>query len=85
MGGWSTRHARLASLLWIGFVVVCVVGGTIVSQQGLTDSQSADGQTARAEQIIDSARFPQSASESILIESRSATISGPSPGTGGVR
>ena len=74
MGGWSTLHAKLAMLLWIGFVVGSLVGGSLVTQNRLSESQSADGQTARAEGIIDSARFPQTAAESVLVESRSDTI-----------
>jgi hypothetical protein len=73
MGGWSTRHEKVATLLWVGFVVASFAGGSLVRQNGLSDSRSADGQTARAERIIDSARFPQTAAESVLVESGSAT------------
>ena len=70
IGGWSAEHARAAALIWVAFVGAAVGGGMLVAERTLTDSESADGQSARAEQIIDDAGFHQAASESVLIQSR---------------
>jgi len=77
IGGWSARHARAAALIWVAFVAAAIGGGSLVAERTLTDSQSADGQSARAEQIIDNAGFPKTASESVLVQSRRWTISDP--------
>ena len=77
IGGWSAEHARAAALIWVAFVVAAVGGGMLVAERTLTDSQSADGQSARAEQIIDDAGFHQAASESVLIQSHRLTIADP--------
>jgi DNA-binding CsgD family transcriptional regulator len=74
IGGWSTRHARLAALIWVAFVVAAIGGGSLVAQRTLTDSQQADDETARAEQIIDSAGFPQSG-VGYLLKDRVADVS----------
>jgi putative drug exporter of the RND superfamily len=77
IGGWSARHARAATLIWFAFVAAAIGGGSLVAEHTLTDSQSADGQSARAEQIIQNAGFPKTASESVLVQSRRWTISDP--------
>jgi RND superfamily putative drug exporter len=77
IGGWSARHARAAALIWVAFVAAAIGGGSLVAERTLTDSQSADGQSARAEQIIDNAGFPKTASESVLVQGRRWTISDP--------
>jgi hypothetical protein len=73
IGGWSTRHAQTAALIWVAFVVAAIGGGSLVAERTLSDSQSADGQTAHTEQIINAAGFPTTASESVLVESRRAS------------
>jgi Protein of unknown function (DUF4232) len=39
IGGWSTRHARTATLIWIAFVVAAIGGGSLVAERTLSDSQ----------------------------------------------
>jgi uncharacterized membrane protein YdfJ with MMPL/SSD domain len=73
MGHWSATHRRKAVLIWIGFVIVAVIGGGAVGQRSLTDAESEAGSTRTAELALENNGLKDRASESVLIESKAAT------------
>jgi uncharacterized membrane protein YdfJ with MMPL/SSD domain len=77
MAGWSMRHGRLAAGLWVAFVAACLVGGSLAGLRELTDSESSAGETARAEKMIEQARFRSRASETVLVQSGTVTVHDP--------
>jgi RND superfamily putative drug exporter len=76
-GRWSAAHWKTATLAWIAFVVVAIVGGSAVGSVMLSDSEQATGEAARAQAILQDAGFRQPATESVLVQSRSATVADP--------
>jgi uncharacterized membrane protein YdfJ with MMPL/SSD domain len=76
-GHWSATHRKAAIGLWIAFVAVAVIGGGAVGQRSLTDPESEVGSTRTAELALDKNGLKDRASESVLIESQSATADKP--------
>src|SRR6188508_3374682 len=71
---WSATHPWSAMAVWTAFVLVCLAAGT-VSGTKEADSGGNVGETARAEQMIDSGQFPPgSAEEQILVTSWSGPL-----------
>jgi uncharacterized membrane protein YdfJ with MMPL/SSD domain len=71
-GRWSAAHRKTAIWGWIAFVVVAVVVGGALGTTTLNDSQSGVGESGHADKTLDKA-FPDSASESVLVQSKRAT------------
>ena len=69
-GRWSAAHWKTATFGWLAFVVAAVALGTIVGTKQLTDAQSSNGQTAKAEQILAGAGFDKSVTESVLVQAK---------------
>jgi putative drug exporter of the RND superfamily len=71
---WSARHRTLAILGWIAFVIgVTVLSGQIGTRQA-SHADQGHGESARADQIIDQAGFPETPStEMVIIQNRSGT------------
>jgi RND superfamily putative drug exporter len=76
-GRWSAAHWKTATFGWLAFVAIAVVLGNVLGTVKLTDSESATGETARAEQILGKAGFHDHAGESVLIQSRAHQVSEP--------
>jgi uncharacterized membrane protein YdfJ with MMPL/SSD domain len=76
-GRWSAAHWKTATFGWFAFVAAAIALGSVVHSVGLTDSEDASGETARAEAILDRAGFPQSAGESVLVQSPTHTARDP--------
>src|SRR6476660_6624728 len=76
-GRWSAAHWKTATFGWIAAGIVVVAIGTAVGSIKLTDSEQASGETARAERILQSAGFNTPATESVLVQSKSATVADP--------
>src|SRR4051794_31633010 len=74
MGRWSAGHWKTATFGWFAIAIAAVVLGGIVGVNELADSDTASGETARAEKILEDAGFKVPATESVLIQSRSATV-----------
>ena len=72
-GRWSARHWKTATFGWLAFVVIAAVVGGFVGTQELGDAGELDGDSARAEQIIQSAGFANVAAEAVLIQHRVRT------------
>ncbi|GAA4468450.1 MMPL family transporter [Phytohabitans houttuyneae] len=73
LGGWSVRHRKTAILGWLLLVVALTVLGTAVGQQQMTMDEYAEGDSARAMQVLDEAGIEQPASEMVLVHSETAT------------
>jgi RND superfamily putative drug exporter len=73
-GRWSARHWKTATFGWLALVGLIFVLGALVGTKELSDAGGMNGDSARAERLIDSAGFPQQESEVVLVESQTATV-----------
>jgi uncharacterized membrane protein YdfJ with MMPL/SSD domain len=73
-GRWSARHWKTATLGWFALVAFIFVLGSVVGTKELSDAGGMNGDSARAERIIDNAGFPDNPSEVVLIQSASARV-----------
>jgi uncharacterized membrane protein YdfJ with MMPL/SSD domain len=73
-GRWSARHWKTATFGWLALVVLIFVLGALIGTKELSDSGGMNGDSARAERIIDGAGFPQQETEVVLIQSTTATV-----------
>jgi uncharacterized membrane protein YdfJ with MMPL/SSD domain len=73
---WSARHRRTAILGWLAFVIVTVVLGTAIGTRHIPNDADGVGQSARADRILN-AKFPQTSSEQVLVQSRELTVRDP--------
>ena len=69
MGSWSAYHRKTAIIGWLLFVVAAVVIGSSGTKQ-ITNAEGSNGQTAKAERILASAGFADTASENVLIQTK---------------
>jgi RND superfamily putative drug exporter len=74
-GRWSAAHWKTAVSAWIAFSVVAVALGSIAGTRMLKQADTAAGGTKKAEQILRDAGFTNQAGESVLVQSKSKTIS----------
>ena len=73
-GRWSASHWKRAAFGWIAFAILAVrVGGAVGTQQ-MKDWAIANGESRRAEQILDEGNFKIPARESVLVQSSGGTI-----------
>jgi uncharacterized membrane protein YdfJ with MMPL/SSD domain len=77
MGRWSATHRKTAIFGWLAFVAIAFALGGIVGMNKLDPEDAANGESAKAEQIIDGGAFPDSAEESVIIQSRSTSTKDP--------
>jgi uncharacterized membrane protein YdfJ with MMPL/SSD domain len=68
MGGWSTHHRKTAILGWLLFVVLAVVIGSAAGTKQITDAENANGDSAKAAQILASSGLAQPAAENLLVQ-----------------
>ena len=73
-GRFSTAHWKTAAFGWIAIAIGCVVVGGAVGSKQMKPWGVANGDSRRAEQILDRADFNIPAQESVLVQSRSSTI-----------
>jgi RND superfamily putative drug exporter len=76
-GRLSAAHWKTATVGWIAFGIVAVALGTVAGKVVLTDAETASGETAKAERILQSADFRTPATESVLVQSATATVADP--------
>jgi RND superfamily putative drug exporter len=72
----SARHWKRTTALWIVFTIVAALFAGATKK--LADSDTASGESATALRILDNAGFKQPASESVLVQSSSLTVTAPS-------
>ena len=70
MGSWSTRHRRTAIIGWLLFVVIAVAIGGALGTKQLTNAENSDGQSAKAQQVLQNAGFDSPAAENVLVQAR---------------
>ncbi|HSC91402.1 MAG TPA: MMPL family transporter [Gaiellaceae bacterium] len=73
-GRWSAAHWKTATFGWLAFAIGAVVVGSSVGVVELADSDTASGETARAEKILEDAGFTTPMTESVLLQSRTSVI-----------
>src|SRR4051794_33995530 len=73
-GRWSAEHWKTVTIGWLAFAVLAVVVGAMVGTNKIKDADTASGGTKKAEQILATADFKRTATESILVKSRTATV-----------
>ena len=76
-GRWSAAHWKTAAFGWIAFAVVAVAVGTAVGAKEMKSWAIANGDSRRAEQILDQGNFNIPARESVLVQSRTVTVDEP--------
>jgi RND superfamily putative drug exporter len=76
-GRWSAAHWKTVTIAWLAFAVVAVALGGMVGQKKLKDADTASGGSKQAEQILAQAHFQRSATEQILVRSRTRTVDDP--------
>jgi putative drug exporter of the RND superfamily len=65
---WSAAHWKTATLLWLAFVAAAVVLGGMAGKKQLSDVESSNGETARAEAILARAGFKTPDSEAVIVQ-----------------
>jgi len=73
-GRWSAAHWKTAALGWIAFAVLAVVVGSMVGAKQMKPWAIANGESRRAEQILDQGNFNIPARESVLVQSRTQAV-----------
>jgi len=76
-GRWSAGHWKTALSGWIAFCVVAVALVSVAGTKMLKDADTAAGETKTAETMLRDAGFPNRAGESVLVESKTQTLSDP--------
>jgi RND superfamily putative drug exporter len=76
-GRWSAAHWKTAAFGWIAFAVLAVAVGRFVGVNEMKSWAVANGDSRRAEQILDGANFDIPARESVLVQSRTAFVDEP--------
>jgi uncharacterized membrane protein YdfJ with MMPL/SSD domain len=75
-GRWSATHRKTAIVGWIVLVVLATLVGGAVGQKELDQSASGNGESKRAELIIDAADFPEEVREQVLVQGKGAIKAG---------
>ena len=73
-GRWSASHWKTAAFGWIAFAVVAVAVGGAVGASQMKSWAIANGESRRAEQILDQGNFKIPARESVLVQSGTGTV-----------
>ena len=72
---WSGAHWKTALGAWLAFCVVAVALGAVAGTKMLKQADTAAGGTRKAEQMLRDAGFENQAAESVLVQSRTRTVS----------
>ena len=76
-GRWSASHWKRAAFGWIAFAVLAVAVGSAVGAREMKAWAIANGESRRAEQILDEGKFKIPARESVLVQSPTVTVDQP--------
>jgi uncharacterized membrane protein YdfJ with MMPL/SSD domain len=74
-GRWSADNWKKAFFGWLVFAVVALVIGMAAGHKQIADSDTASGEAAKAQRILEQAGFKAPATESVLVQSKDATVS----------
>jgi uncharacterized membrane protein YdfJ with MMPL/SSD domain len=73
-GRWSASHWKPAAFGWIAFAVLAVAVGGFVGAKQMKSWAFANGESRRAEQILDQGSFKIPARESVLVQSHTVSF-----------
>lgn len=73
-GGWSARHRWAAIGIWVLFVVLAMGIGSAAGRVDVDESDQLKGETHTAATIIDDAGIKEPSSETVLIQSKDASV-----------
>jgi RND superfamily putative drug exporter len=76
-GRWSANHWKTAFFGWLAFAIAAVAIGSAVGAKTISDSDTSNGESAKAEKILERAGFQEPAMESVLVQSRTHRVSDP--------
>src|ERR1700754_1880506 len=76
-GHWSARHRKTAIFGWLAFIVIAFVIGGALGRQKPSQAKQWDGESRRAETILESAGFPKKSGEMVLVQSKTAKTTDP--------
>jgi RND superfamily putative drug exporter len=76
-GRWSASHWKRAAFGWIAFAILAVAFGSVVGAKQMEPWAISNGESRRAEQILDEGAFKIPARESVLVQSTWATVDQP--------
>ncbi|MCI0687729.1 MAG: MMPL family transporter [Sporichthyaceae bacterium] len=74
---WSARHRATAIVGWLLLVIGATLLSGTIGTRSAAGSELGSGRSARAEQIIDAAGFPEQPGEMVLIRSDQLTVDSP--------
>src|SRR5919199_175130 len=74
-GRWSANNWKKAFFGWLVLAVVALMVGTAADHKQIADSETASGEAAKAQRILEQAGFKAPATESVLIQSKEVTAS----------
>ena len=69
-GRWSAKHRKTAIIGWILFIVVATFAGKSITQKELPTTEMGNGESKRSMQIMESADFPETVGEQVLIQGK---------------
>ncbi len=69
-GRWSAQHRKTAIIGWILFIVVATFAGQSLTMKDLPEAEMANGESKRSMQIMESADFPETVGEQVLIQGK---------------
>src|SRR5919112_1782230 len=69
-GRWSAQHRKKAILGWFAFVIVATLLGGMVGTKTLSDEDLGNGESKRADKIVEAADFPEQTGETILVQGK---------------
>src|SRR5919198_5951484 len=76
-GRWSANNWKKAFFGWLIVAVAALVLGMAAGHKQIADSDTASGEAAKAQRILEQAGFKAPATESVLIQSRDYVASSP--------
>src|ERR671936_430241 len=76
-GRWSANNWKKAFFGWLVLAVVALAVGMAAGHKQIADSDTASGEAAKAQRILEQAGFKAPATESVLVQSETATIADP--------
>jgi uncharacterized membrane protein YdfJ with MMPL/SSD domain len=74
-GRWSAAHWKTAAFGWLAFVAAAFLLGTAGGTRSLAQSDSGNGESGHAQQVLAHAGFKQPASETALIQNTKLRVS----------
>ena len=85
-GRWSAQHRRKAVLGWLAFVIAAVMIGGSIGTKTLDGAEEGVGESGRADKAYEKAFPKETADETVLVQTRTATARDPRvPRRGGRR